>query len=431
MPVAMTKKERELRQKFTQKKQEATNLLEEGKSEEARSMLDEAKEMHKQIEMMAEGRSLEVPSLGEERNFVPELDRKPDEKPEERDILTATKEYREAWFKVLIGRSHDLGEEERSMMQRVLKENRSLSSGSDKDGGYTVPDDISKEILKSIQELNSVRNLVRVVPKTAPSGNYTVRKGVAGKLYNIAEKEQIKELKNMEFDQIWYNVKKFAGFMPAPNELLNDSFINFVKEIVDWLSESAVVTENEEVFYGKGGENNVEGIISSGKFKSLKAPSVITIKFLRKVKNQILRGYRKKAVWVMNTEAFETIANIEDKNGRGILAVDPRDEDSFLLFGRPVEVYDEVVTDDKQKTNILFGDFKNGYFMFDRQKFEIKSTDVGGDAFLTDQTYFRGIERFDGKVVDPEAAVIVTDFVVGEDAQVETPSTDQSADLGK
>ncbi|MCY9112077.1 phage major capsid protein [Bacillus atrophaeus] len=431
MPVAMTKKERELRQKFTQKKQEATNLLEEGKSEEARSMLDEAKEMHKQIEMMAEGRSLEVPSLGEERNFVPELDRKPDEKPEKRDILTATKEYREAWFKVLTGRSHDLGEEERSMMQRVLKENRSLSSGSDKDGGYTVPDDISKEILKSIQELNSVRNLVRVVPKTAPSGNYTVRKGVAGKLYNTAEKEQIKELKNMEFDQIWYNVKKFAGFMPAPNELLNDSFINFVKEIVDWLSESAVVTENEEVFYGKGGENNVEGIISSGKFKSLKAPSVITIKFLRKVKNQILRGYRKKAVWVMNTEAFETIANIEDKNGRGILAVDPRDEDSFLLFGRPVEVYDEVVTDDKQKTNILFGDFKNGYFMFDRQKFEIKSTDVGGDAFLTDQTYFRGIERFDGKVVDPEAAVIVTDFVVGEDAQVETPSTDQSADLGK
>ncbi|MED4860131.1 phage major capsid protein [Bacillus atrophaeus] len=432
MPVAMTKKERELRQKFTQKKQEATNLLEEGKSEEARSMLDEAKEMHKQIEMMAEGRSLEVPSLGEERNFVPELDRKPDEKPEERDILTATKEYREAWFKVLTGRSHDLGEEERSMMQRVLKENRSLSSGSDKDGGYTVPDDISKEILKSIQELNSVRNLVRVVPKTAPSGNYTVRKGVAGKLYNTAEKEQIKELKNMEFDQIWYNVKKFAGFMPAPNELLNDSFINFVKEIVDWLSESAVVTENEEVFYGKGGENNVEGIISSGKFKSLKAPSVITIKFLRKVKNQILRGYRKKAVWVMNTEAFETIANIEDKNGRGILAVDPRDEDSFLLFGRPVEVYDEVVTDDKQKTNILFGDFKNGYFMFDRQKFEIKSTDVGGDAFLTDQTYFRGIERFDGKVVDPEAAVIVTDFVVGEDAQVETPTDDGKAvDAGK
>ncbi|ARJ75385.1 major capsid protein [Bacillus velezensis] len=429
MPVAMTKKERELRQKFTQKKQEASNLLEDGKPEEARSMLEEAKELQGQIELMTEGRSLELPEIGEERNFAAEIKSEPKKETEERNILTATKEYREAWLKVLTGRSHDLETEERNMMERVLKENRSLSAGSDKDGGYTVPDDISKEILKSIQELNSVRNLIRVVPKTAPSGNYTVRKGVAGKLYNTAEKEQIKELKNMEFDQIWYNVKKFAGIMPVSSELLNDSFVNFVQEIVDWLSESAVVTENDEIFYGDGGEKNVEGIISSGKFKSIKAPSLITIKFLRKVKNQIKRGYRRNAVWVMNTEAFETLANIEDKNGRGILAEDPRNEDNFLLFGRPVEIYDEVLTDDKtQKTHILFGDFKRGYFMFDRQKFEIKSTDVGGDAFLTDQTYFRGIERFDGKVVDPEAAIIVTDLVVGEDAKVETP--EQSADLG-
>ncbi|AJE79026.1 MULTISPECIES: phage major capsid protein [Bacillaceae] len=429
MPVAMTKKERELRQKFTQKKQEASNLLEDGKPEEARSMLEEAKELQSQIELMTEGRSLELPEIGEERNFSAEIKSEPKKETEDRNILTATKEYREAWLKVLTGRSHDLETEERNMMERVLKENRSLSAGSDKDGGYTVPDDISKEILKSIQELNSVRNLIRVVPKTAPSGNYTVRKGVAGKLYNTAEKEQIKELKNMEFDQIWYNVKKFAGIMPVSSELLNDSFVNFVQEIVDWLSESAVVTENDEIFYGDGGEKNVEGIISSGKFKSIKAPSLITIKFLRKVKNQIKRGYRRNAVWVMNTEAFETLANIEDKNGRGILAEDPRNEDNFLLFGRPVEIYDEVLTDDKtQKTHILFGDFKRGYFMFDRQKFEIKSTDVGGDAFLTDQTYFRGIERFDGKVVDPEAAIIVTDLVVGEDAKVETP--EQSADLG-
>nr|WGD99335.1 phage major capsid protein [Bacillus velezensis] len=429
MPVAMTKKERELRQKFTQKKQEASNLLEDGKPEEARDMLEEAKESQSQIELMTEGRSLELPEIGEERNFSAEIKSEPKKETEDRNILTATKEYREAWLKVLTGRAHDLETEERNMMERVLKENRSLSAGDDKDGGYTVPDDISKEILKSIQELNSVRNLIRVVPKTAPSGNYTVRKGVAGKLYNTAEKEQIKELKNMEFDQIWYNVKKFAGIMPVSSELLNDSFVNFVQEIVDWLSESAVVTENDEIFYGDGGEKNVEGMISGGKFKSIKAPSLITIKFLRKVKNQIKRGYRRNAVWVMNTEAFETLANIEDKNGRGILAEDPRNEDNFLLFGRPVEIYDEVLTDDKtQKTHILFGDFKRGYFMFDRQKFEIKSTDVGGDAFLTDQTYFRGIERFDGKVVDPEGAIIVTDLVVGEDAKVETP--EQSADLG-
>lgn len=222
----------------------------------------------------------------------------------------------------------------------------------------------------------------------------------------------------MEFDQVEYKVKKFAGFMPAPSELLADSFVNFAREIVDWLSESALVTENDEVFYGTGGEKGIEGILTTDKFKLIKAPASIDIKFLRKIKNAVKKGYRKNGKWVMNTEAFELLSNIEDKNGRGILAPDPRQEDLFNLFGRPVEVYDEIQTDDKNKTHIAFGDFQRAYSMFDRQKFEVKSTEEGGDAFLTDQTYFRGIERFDGKVMDEEAVVIVTDLLVGESATV-------------
>lgn len=409
----MTKKERELRQQLKEKREAAQKAIEEGRTEEARSLMDEAKGIKQAIEMFEEARALGAPEF-EERNFVPETERNPQPEEEQRSFI-ATEEYRQAWFKVLTGKEDELGKEERDMLQKVIKENRSLSANSDKDGGYTVPEDISKEILKSIMEMNSVRNLVRVVPKNAPSGTYTVRKGVAEKLYNTAEKEAIKELKNMEFDQITWNVKKFAGFLPISSELLNDSFVNFTREIVEWLSESAVTTENDEVFYGAG-EANVEGIITSGKFKRIEAPTEITIKFLRRVKNSLKKGYRRNAVWVMNTEAFETLANIEDKNGRGILAADPRNEDSFNLFGRPVEVYDEIVTDEEtEKTHILFGDFKRGYRMFDRQRFEIRSTDVGADAFLTDQTYFRGIERFDGRVVDPEAAIIVENLIVSLD----------------
>lgn len=411
----MTKKERELRQKLKEKRDAAQVAIEEGKTEEARSLMDEAKGLKNQIDLLIEARELESPEI-EERDFVPEKEQNPDEEEEQRSIIS-TNEYRQAWFKVLTGKEDGLSQEERSMLQKVIKENRSLSAGSDKDGGYTVPEDISTEILKSIEEMNTVRNLVKVVQKGTASGTYTVRKGVAEKLYNTAEKEQIKELKNMEFDQITWNMKKFAGFLPVSSELLDDSFLNFTREIVEWLSESAVTTENDEVFYGAG-ETNVEGIITSGKFKTKDAPADITIKFLRRVKNSIKQGYRRNAVWVMNTEAFETLANIEDKNGRGILAADPRNEDSFNLFGRPVQVYDEIVTDENKKTHILFGDFKRGYRMFDRKRFEIKSTDIGADAFLTDQTYFRGIERFDGRVVDPEAAIVVNGVSVGVEDEV-------------
>ncbi|BAD63871.1 phage-related head protein [Shouchella clausii KSM-K16] len=413
----MTKKERELRQLLKTKREAAEKAIEEGKNEEARSLMDEAKGIKNQIDLLIEARELDAPDT-EERDFVPEKERKPQEDKEEQREFIATKEYRQAWFKVLTGKEDDLSQEERGMLQKVIKENRQLSAGSDKDGGYTVPEDISREILKSIHEMNTVRNLVTVVPKNTSYGNYTVRKGVAQKLYNTAEKEQIKELKNMEFDQITWNIKKFAGFLPISSELLDDSFLNFTREIIDWLSESALTTENDEIFYGKGDEN-VEGLLTNDKFKKIDAPDEVTIKFLRRVKNSIVQGYRRNAVWVMNTEAFETLANIEDKNGRGILAADPRNEDAFNLFGRPVHVYDEIVTDDETKTTqILFGDIKRCYRMFDRKRFEIKSTDVGADAFLTDQTYFRGIERFDGRIVDPEGVVIVEGLKVAEGEEV-------------
>lgn len=406
----MTKELREMLDQMEKLKKETRSLLDGNNVTEAKVKSQEMRDLQDRIDVQ---RALEDQEEDEKREGNP-LNGNGD-KPEKRD-MTGTVEYREAWFKILTGREDELEDEQRSMMRKVIVENRSLSSGSDKDGGYTVPEDISKEILRALYELNTIRNLVRVVTKTAPSGKYTARVGVAGKLFNTAEKEQIKELKNMEFEQIDYNVKKFAGIMPAPNELLDDSFVNFKQEIVDWLSEASLVTENDEILYGTGGVNGVEGIISSGKFKSLTAPSTgLDIKFLRKIKNSVLAGYRRNGVWVMNTLAFEEIANIKDLNGRNILAPDPREEDRFNLFGRPVLVYDEIKTGEDQTTHILFGDFKRGYFMFDRKKFEIKSTDVGGDAFITDQIYFRGIERFDGKVVDKIAAVVVSGVKVGEE----------------
>lgn len=404
------KKIDELKQTLEALKVEGRSLNDAGKVEEAEAKLVEIRSVKKQIENQSEldkEEIREVETKLEKREMGTEI-------LNTNTISTNTDEYRSAWFKVLTGRQEEITNEERNMLGKVLKENRSLSSASDKDGGYTVPSDISQEILRGIQEMNSVRNLVKVVPKKAPTGTYTVRTGVAAKLFNVSEKEAISELKNMEFEEIKYNVKKFAGFLPAPNELLNDSFVDFVKEIKDWLIESSNTTENEEIFYGTGGEKGIEGIITSGKYKTIAAPSDVDIKFLRKVKNLIKQGYRKNAKFVMNTEAFEAVSNIEDKNGRGLLAIDPRNEDQYLLFGRPVEIYDEITTDDAtKKTHILFGDFKRAYYMFDRQTFEIKMTDVGGDAFLTDQTIFRGIERFDGKVIDPEALVVVTGVVVG------------------
>ncbi|MBU3135061.1 phage major capsid protein [Clostridium gasigenes] len=300
----------------------------------------------------------------------------------------------------------------------ITKVQNKLSEGIAKDGGAVVPDDITKEIIESIKMDESVRNLVRIENATSKTGTRLVKTGTPNKLFNTGEREQIKEMNNMEYGTIKYHQNKFTGKMDVPNELLDDSFVDFKQEIVSWLADSARYTENDQVFYGNGDDVNAQGLISTkGKFKEIIAPASITEAFLRKTKNSLKAGYRKQAKWVMNTEAQEVLCNLKNSiSGLSLLTQDPRNEDQFTLFGRPVEIYDTVATDEtdplKKKTVIMYGVFDRAYRMFPRKNFEIKMTDIGAGAIETDTVVAIGIERFDGKIMDTEAMVLVRDFIV-------------------
>ena len=60
------------------------------------------------------------------------------------------------------------------------------------------------------------------------------------------------------------------------------------------------------------------------------------------------------------------------------------------------------------KAPIIIGDLKEAIVMFDRETLSLKASDVAGDAYLTDVTLFRAIEREEVKTRDAEA------FVYGE-----------------
>ncbi len=288
-----------------------------------------------------------------------------------------------------------------------------FSEGSKSDGGYTVPEDLSHEIFESIRSSESVRNLVRVENVNTAAGSRIWRNGDSMKLYNTAEYEEIKEMNSPKYDPIYYAQKKFAGIMQISSELLEDSFLNFKSEIITWLSECARNTENYEILYGAGGEKHCEGLISTaGAYQEIAGPSTLTIDFLRKVFSSLKSGYRQNASWVMNTDAFNAINELKDGNGHSYIQRDPREGLGYTLFGRPIRLFDSVETDEENKTVVMFGDFNRAYTMFSRKDFGISFTDVGAGAWETDSVKAKGIERFDGKVMDRQAAVIVRGFSV-------------------
>lgn len=306
----------------------------------------------------------------------------------------------------------DLSEAESAVIAESRREySNRFSEGSASDGGLTVPDDLSTEIFEAVRSTESVRNLVHVENVTSAHGTRLFRDGEPIKLYNTAEYEELKEMSNRQYKAVKYNQKKFAGLMTVSNELLEDSFVNFTSEFTDWMADAARNTENAQIFYGAGGENHCEGLLSTaGAYKEVTC-TTLNLDLLRKVYLTIKSGYRANAKWIMNSLAFAEVSNIKYTDGKSCIQPDPRTPDSYQLLGYPIEIYDTIETENN-KTVIAFGDFDKGYRMFCRRQLGVSFTDIGAGAFESDSIKAKGTERFDGKIFDRSAIIIVRDVPV-------------------
>ena len=340
-----------------------------------------------------------------------------------------TPKYNAKLFYKALTNGASLSDAEKAVVKNAMRRyNAGYTESTKEGGGYTVPDDLSSEIFKSIKDENSVRNLVYVEPVKSKTGTRVFRQGQAVKLYNTAEASEIKEMDNAEFDTVTYNQKKFAGIMTVSSELLEDSFANFTQELTNWLSEAARNTENRQVLYGVGGEKHCQGIISTpGAFIEISAPSTMSIGYLRKMKFSLKSQYRKTAKWLMNDDMFLEISELRDKEGHSYIQPDPKEDEQYRLLGSQIVILNDIETEEGKST-LLYGDFTKAYRMFTRRDFGIAFTDSAAGAFQTDTTKARGIERFDGRIMDNNAAVIAREVPVTAAADITT--TEPTKDFG-
>ena len=399
----------------------------------ARNTLNQAikdKDVEKANEAKAEIENLNSLYDAAETAFENEMRMKiePDDDPDDNGIADKPSDkikYDAKLFYKAVTDRNSLTADERNVVAKATAEYKNRYSESSRDdGGYTVPDDLSTEIFESIKSKNSVRNLVHVEPVTSATGTRLGKQGTPNRLYNTEEYSEIKEMNNAKYDPVKYTQKKFAGLMPISSELLEDSFVNFKDEIVYWLSEAARITENRQLLYGAGGEKHCQGIISTvGAFKEVTSPSTLSIGYLRKVKFGINSGYHPTSQWIMNTDAFLEISELKDAEGKSYIQPDPTASEQYMLIGSHIYILDDIETEDG-KTVVMYGDLDKAYRMFSRKEFGIAFTDVGAGAFETDTIKARGIERFDGKIMDNEALIIVRDFSVGTPLEITSSEND-------
>ncbi|WDN94498.1 phage major capsid protein [Bacillus velezensis] len=391
MAMQMSKKEIALRQQFTEKKQQADKALQEGNTDEARALLDEVKQLKNQIELMTEGRSLDVPDLQGGVNFVPEQERN----PEGRAGDTGAKEERQkmftqAFMKSLRGKR--LTEEERDLFES--EEFRAMSGKNEEDGGILIPEDISRTIkeLKREQE-QQLEQYVTVEPVVTRSGTRMLEKNSDMTPFAVLEEmDEIAETDQPKFTKLSYKITDYAGILPLSNTLLQDTDQAIMSYVARWFVKKSITTRNALIL-------SILDSLKKVQFKGLDN--------IKKTLNVTLDpAISAGAIIMTNQDGFDYLDQLKDGDGKYLLKDIPTEPTNKMLFGRRVVVIsNKVLKTVSGKAPMIIGDLKEAIVLFDRQQQSIASTDVGAGAFETNTTKVRAIEREDVRLWDSEAVV--------------------------
>ncbi|AMK73801.1 phage major capsid protein [Bacillus subtilis] len=391
MPMQMSKKEIQLRQQFTEKKQQADKALQEGKTDEARALLDEVKQLKNQIELMTEGRSLDVPDLPGGVNFVPEQERNPEGRSgNDGDIEERQNMFRKAFMKSLRGKR--LTDEERDLFES--EEFRAMSGKNEEDGGILIPEDISR-LIKELkrEQVHQLEQYVTVEPVATRSGSRMLEKNSDLTPFAVLEEmDEIQETDQPKFSKLSYNIVDYAGILPLSNTLLQDTDQAIMAYVAKWFVKKSITTRNALILAILDSLKKVE-------FKGLDA--------IKKALNVTLDpAISSGAIIMTNQDGFDYLDQLKDADGKYLLKDIPSEPTNKMLFGcRVVVISNKILKTKSGKAPVIVGDLKEAIVLFDRQQQSIASTDVGAGAFETNTTKVRAIEREDVKLWDSEAIV--------------------------
>ncbi|WP_031405277.1 phage major capsid protein [Geobacillus vulcani] len=363
----MPKELRELLEQINNKKEEARKLLAENKIEEAKKLKEE------------------IVALQEKFDIAKDLYEQEKEKVENKEPLKPTVQVKENEVEAFVNHIR-------------TKFRNAMSEGSGQDGGYTVPQDIQTKINELRESKDALQNLILVEPVTTLSGSRVFKKrSQQTGFVEIPENGEIPEKATPQFTVLQYQVKKYAGFFRVTNELLKDSTEAIVNTLIRWIGDESRVTRNKLILSVLGSKAKT---------------AIANVDDIKAVLNvQLDPVFRYTSSVITNQDGFNWLDTQKDANGNYLLQPSVSSPTGKQLFGVPVVmVSNKVLPSDTTngKAPIIIGDLQEGVVMFDRQTTEIMSSDVAMDAFQTDVTLWRAIEREEVKLRDDEA------FVYGE-----------------
>ena len=274
-----------------------------------------------------------------------------------------------------------------------------MNEGTAAEGGLLVPQDIQTRINELRRSLVPLADLFSVENVSFQSGTRVIDTQPTKGFTKVAEFGTIARDDKPAFSSLDYKVEDYALILPVSNDLLADTDEALLAYISRWLAKKQVITEN----------TLLTTLLAELDDEAAAATAANVVETLKKALNVTLDpAIAATAHFVTNQDGFNALDQLLDGNKRPLLQPDPSSPTGKMLFGRGVTVVSNgVLASAESKAPIYFGDFTQYGTLFRRQSLEIASTNIGGNAWVTNSTEVRAITRLDAKVFDAAAAAAV------------------------
>ena len=395
----MPKSLRDLKQDFAETQTAwETKMNAKAPIEEIREAFEAMKETRALVEMQEEAEKMVV------------LEKREDVKPqiEQRDLTNEEVEvaYKDVFLKAV--RNKDLNKNDMNIFER-MKEIRDvptatpyLSSATDADGGLIVPKDVQTRINEyKRQYAFELQSLVDVERVTAPTGLRVFEKLADSVAFvNIDEWETIGEVATPQFEKKEYSLAQYAGILPIPRNLLQDTDAALLDTIAKFIARKTIVTRNAQILAKINASYAVKKALAGvDDFKDVLNVELDAV-------------FANNAKIITNQDGFNVLDKLKDKNGNYLLQPDVKSPTGKALLGKAVVlVPNRELPSNTGKAPVYIGDMKEAIKFFDRGVYEITSTEIGGNAFTRNSMDIRVIDRFGVEAWDT-AAVIAGELTV-------------------
>ena len=280
-----------------------------------------------------------------------------------------------------------------------------LQEGTDSEGGYLVPDEFERTLVKALEEENIFRKLAKII-KTSSGDRKIPVVTTHGSAAWLDEEEQLTESDEV-FGQTSLSAHKLGTFIKVSDELLNDSVFDLESYISTEFARR-IGSKEEEAFFTGDGSGKPTGIFAASGGADVgvtsAAAAALTADELIDLFYSLRSPYRKKAVWVMNDSTVKAIRKLKDGNGQYLWQPALTAGTPDTILNRPVYTSSYVPAIAAGAKTIAFGDF-GYYWIADRQGRSFKRLN---ELFATTgQVGFMATQRVDGKLILSEAIKVL------------------------